>query len=210
MALDSIRSHKLRSFLTVLGIVIGVMTVIGMVSVIQGLNRSFRSELESAGSDLIFIQKYEPVQMGERSEEERQRKDFDLRRRPGDRAGLPPGQERGRHAQRQPVRSHRRQVPEHQERQLHHHRGQREVPDGLLPLPSPRRTEPDRLRDPPQRPGLRPRLRDRGDPLPPRAGRRQGDPGRGPEAHGRRRHEQDGGRCSARAGTTSSSCPSRP
>jgi putative ABC transport system permease protein len=78
MALDSIRSHKLRSFLTVLGIVIGVMTVIGMVSVIQGLNRSFRTELESAGSDLIFIQKYEPVQMGELSEEERQRKDFVL------------------------------------------------------------------------------------------------------------------------------------
>jgi putative ABC transport system permease protein len=76
MALDSIRSHKLRSFLTVLGIVIGVMTVIGMVSVIQGLNRSFRSELESAGSDIIFFQKYGPVQMGERSEEERKRKDF--------------------------------------------------------------------------------------------------------------------------------------
>jgi len=78
MALDSIRTHKLRSFLTVLGIVIGVMTVIGMVSVIQGLNRSFRAELESAGSDLIMIQKYEPVQMGERSEEERMRKDLTL------------------------------------------------------------------------------------------------------------------------------------
>ena len=78
MALDSIRTHKLRSFLTVLGIVIGVMTVIGMVSVIQGLNRSFRAELESAGSDLIYFQKYEPVQMGERTEEERKRKDFAL------------------------------------------------------------------------------------------------------------------------------------
>ncbi len=78
MALDSIRTHKLRSFLTVLGIVIGVMTVIGMVSVIQGLNRSFRAELESAGSDLIMIQKYEPVQMGEMSEEERMRKDLTL------------------------------------------------------------------------------------------------------------------------------------
>ena len=78
MALDSIRTHKLRSFLTVLGIVIGVMTVIGMVSVIQGLNRSFRAELESAGSDLIIIQKYEPIQMGELSEEERRRKDLTL------------------------------------------------------------------------------------------------------------------------------------
>ncbi|HSA96461.1 MAG TPA: ABC transporter permease [Acidobacteriota bacterium] len=76
MAVDSLRSHKLRSFLTVLGIVIGVMTVIGMVSIIQGLNKSFLSELQSAGSDMIDIQKYEPVQMGRMSEEERTRKDL--------------------------------------------------------------------------------------------------------------------------------------
>jgi len=76
MSIDSLRTNKLRSFLTILGIVIGVMTVIGMVSVIQGLNASMMSELESAGSDLIMIQKYDPVQMGERSEEERNRKDL--------------------------------------------------------------------------------------------------------------------------------------
>jgi len=76
MSIDSLRTHKLRSFLTVLGIVIGVMTVIGMVSVIQGLNSSFRKELESTGSDLIIVRKYDPVQMGERSEEERQRRDL--------------------------------------------------------------------------------------------------------------------------------------
>jgi len=40
MALDSLRSHKMRSFLTLLGIMIGVMTVIAMVSVVQGINRS--------------------------------------------------------------------------------------------------------------------------------------------------------------------------
>jgi len=77
MAFDSLRSHKMRAFLTVLGIVIGVMTVIGMVSVIQGLNRSFLRELESVGSDLIIVTKYEPgIQVGRRSEEERQRKDL--------------------------------------------------------------------------------------------------------------------------------------
>ncbi|MCK4336428.1 MAG: ABC transporter permease, partial [Candidatus Aminicenantes bacterium] len=53
MSLDSIKSHKLRSFLTLLGIMIGVMTVIGMASIIQGLNKSFLSELESVGSDII-------------------------------------------------------------------------------------------------------------------------------------------------------------
>ncbi|MGB8951600.1 MAG: ABC transporter permease [Candidatus Aminicenantales bacterium] len=76
MAMDSLRSHKLRSFLTLLGIMIGVMTVIGMVSIIQGLNRSFLRELESAGSDLILIQKFDPVRMGEPTEEERKRKDL--------------------------------------------------------------------------------------------------------------------------------------
>lgn len=76
MAIDSLRNHKLRSFLTLLGIMIGVMTVIGMVSIIQGLNRAFLAELESAGSDLIVITKNEPIQMGNRTEEERQRKDL--------------------------------------------------------------------------------------------------------------------------------------
>ena len=77
MAMDSIRSHKMRSFLTLLGIMIGVMTVIAMVSVVQGINRSFMSELESVGSDLIIISKEEPgIEMGESSEEMRQRKDF--------------------------------------------------------------------------------------------------------------------------------------
>ena len=76
MAIDSLRAHKLRSFLTILGIVIGVMTVIGMVSIIQGLNRSFLSELQSAGSDMIVIRKNEGIQMGRPSEEERTRKDL--------------------------------------------------------------------------------------------------------------------------------------
>ncbi|MBN2408865.1 MAG: ABC transporter permease [Candidatus Aminicenantes bacterium] len=77
MAVDSLKTHKLRSFLTTLGIVIGVMTVIGMVSIIQGLNRSFLRELEAVGSDIIGITKFEPgIQIGDRSEEERQRKDL--------------------------------------------------------------------------------------------------------------------------------------
>jgi putative ABC transport system permease protein len=77
MAFDSLKSHKLRSFLTLLGIMIGVMTVIGMVSIIQGLNRTFMAELESAGSDLIIVAKHEPgIQMGRLSEEERKRKDL--------------------------------------------------------------------------------------------------------------------------------------
>ncbi|MBN1272177.1 MAG: ABC transporter permease [Candidatus Aminicenantes bacterium] len=76
MAFDSIKTHKMRSFLTLLGIVIGVMTVIGMVSVIQGINRAFMRELESVGSDIIIVSKFEPIQVGNLSEEERKRKDL--------------------------------------------------------------------------------------------------------------------------------------
>jgi putative ABC transport system permease protein len=76
MAIDSLKMHKLRSFLTLLGIMIGVMTVIGMVSVIQGLNRSFLSELESVGTNLIIVQKFNPGPEFLLSQEERQRKDL--------------------------------------------------------------------------------------------------------------------------------------
>ena len=76
MAIDSLKTHKLRSVLTLLGIMIGVMTVIGMVSIIQGLNRSFLAELESAGTNLIVVQKFNPGPEIMLSREERQRKDL--------------------------------------------------------------------------------------------------------------------------------------
>jgi putative ABC transport system permease protein len=77
MSYDSIRSHKMRSFLTVLGIMIGVMTVIAMVSVIQGLNSTFLSELEAVGSDIVMISKREPgIQVGDVDEELRKRKNL--------------------------------------------------------------------------------------------------------------------------------------
>ncbi len=76
MALYSLKSHKLRSLLTLLGIMIGVTTVIGMVSIIQGLNRSFLTELESTGTDLIVVRKFYPGPEFMLSQEERQRKDL--------------------------------------------------------------------------------------------------------------------------------------
>ncbi len=78
MAVDSIKTHKLRSFLTMLGIVIGVMTVIAMVSVIEGLNKSIAGEIENIGSNLIMIQKYDPVRVSTMSDEERQRKNLTI------------------------------------------------------------------------------------------------------------------------------------
>lgn len=78
ISVDSLKSHKMRSFLTVLGIMIGVMTLVAMVAVVDGLNKSFMKSLKSMGSDLIYIQRYEPVRMGRMSEEERHRKPLTL------------------------------------------------------------------------------------------------------------------------------------
>ena len=55
MALDTLRANKLRSGLTILGIVIGVMTVIMISSVINGLNSSVSSLVASFGTNVIWV-----------------------------------------------------------------------------------------------------------------------------------------------------------
>ena len=61
LALDSLRKNKLRSFLTVLGVVIGVATVIGMSSIISGLNGNISAQIEDLGSNLIFVTRMPPT-----------------------------------------------------------------------------------------------------------------------------------------------------
>ncbi len=53
IAVDVIRSHKMRSFLTLLGIIIGVTAIIGMQSLIDGFQRNLESELEQLGANLF-------------------------------------------------------------------------------------------------------------------------------------------------------------
>jgi putative ABC transport system permease protein len=60
MAIDTLRVNKLRSSLTILGVSVGVITVIFMVSIIQGLNKAFADQVESLGSNTIFISKFDP------------------------------------------------------------------------------------------------------------------------------------------------------
>ena len=75
-AFAALNSHRLRSSLTILGVIIGVSTVIGMVSIITGLNRAFAQQIESLGSNTIFVSKFDPGFRRTRTTEERQRKDL--------------------------------------------------------------------------------------------------------------------------------------
>src|SRR5262245_66318266 len=54
MAVDSVRSHKFRSFLTVLGIVIGVMTAICIASLLTGLRQNIVAMIEEYGTNNIY------------------------------------------------------------------------------------------------------------------------------------------------------------
>ena len=58
IALDAVRSNKVRAGLTILGVAIGVMVVIGMASMITGINRAVLKELESFGPRTFFVQRY--------------------------------------------------------------------------------------------------------------------------------------------------------
>ncbi|HYY59486.1 MAG TPA: ABC transporter permease [Pyrinomonadaceae bacterium] len=77
MALSTLRSNKLRSFLTVIGVVIGVWTVMAIASIISGIDTAVRKEVESFGTRSIFIAKFQPgIRIGRLSREERMRKEL--------------------------------------------------------------------------------------------------------------------------------------
>jgi len=64
MALDAMRAHKMRAFLTLIGVVIGVTTIIGMMTVLGGIKNSIDDNMRNALSVNVFqVQRYEG-QMG--------------------------------------------------------------------------------------------------------------------------------------------------
>ncbi len=76
MAVDTIRSNKLRSALTVLGIVIGVAVVIGVSSIGRGLDDNVRELVASIGSNVIFVFHLDFFSFGRMTDEMRMRKEL--------------------------------------------------------------------------------------------------------------------------------------
>src|SRR3954466_7823277 len=58
IAFEALRAHKLRSFLTLLGVIIGVASVIAVVSVVQGLNDYVTAQVMEFGSTSFSVSKY--------------------------------------------------------------------------------------------------------------------------------------------------------
>jgi len=79
LALDTLRTHKFRSFLTVLGVLIGTTTVIAVASIFAGLDQEMADAARDLGTRTMFIFKWEiGVHFGRRSREERMRKPLTL------------------------------------------------------------------------------------------------------------------------------------
>ncbi len=76
MAWTTITKNKLRSGLTILGVVIGVVVVIGISSVVNGLNSSVTGAIQSMGSNLVFAYHQEPFIFGRIPDEMRKRKEL--------------------------------------------------------------------------------------------------------------------------------------
>jgi putative ABC transport system permease protein len=75
LALQTVVAHKLRAFLTVLGVIIGTGTIIGVGSILTGFDGAVSSVLQSFGTDTLLVFKFRVgVVMGNRTPEERMRK----------------------------------------------------------------------------------------------------------------------------------------
>ncbi|MBI3698007.1 MAG: ABC transporter permease [Acidobacteria bacterium] len=76
IALDGIRSRKMRSFLTVLGVIIGVTSVIAVAAIIDGLNRNIMERVQALGAKVFFVTRIPLARFGRLPEAIRVRKYF--------------------------------------------------------------------------------------------------------------------------------------
>lgn len=78
-AMTTLWSHKFRSFLTVLGVVIGTATVIGVASLVKGLEAGMKEQIEQFGSNVAFVSRFGGgPRHSDFTEEERKRKPITL------------------------------------------------------------------------------------------------------------------------------------
>jgi putative ABC transport system permease protein len=64
MSWETLRSNKLRSALTVLGIVIGITSIVGITALVRGLDESFRDLIREIGPNTIYVQKFSFTNFG--------------------------------------------------------------------------------------------------------------------------------------------------
>lgn len=76
LAFGTVRANKLRSGLTVLGVVIGVGAIIGLVSLNHGFNAEVARHIEGLGSNVFYIQKFPGFRIARAPRTMRQRKDL--------------------------------------------------------------------------------------------------------------------------------------
>jgi putative ABC transport system permease protein len=88
IALGGIRANKLRSFLTLLGIIIGVASVIAVVSFVEGLNRFVTQKLLNAGANVFVIDKWGFITSQEQFDEANKNPDVTLDDADALRAGM--------------------------------------------------------------------------------------------------------------------------
>lgn len=63
LAATTIRTQKMRSALTILGIVIGITAIVGMTSLIRGFDESLRDSIRELGPDTVFVAQYSSASM---------------------------------------------------------------------------------------------------------------------------------------------------
>ena len=76
LSADNIRGNKIRSSLTVLGVVIGVMSVILIANIISGLNSVVSRNIQSLGSNIVTVSRLPTFNNQRQTEEQRQRKEL--------------------------------------------------------------------------------------------------------------------------------------
>jgi putative ABC transport system permease protein len=79
LAFDTVRTHKLRSFLAILGVMIGVSLIILVVGLVEGFRQTIQDELTAEGIDTAFVSRFDQgPQNGHRPKDEKLRKSLTL------------------------------------------------------------------------------------------------------------------------------------